>query len=255
VTLPSTPSLDLRGRRALVSGASRGIGRASAAALAAAGAEVVLAARHREQVETVAEELAAAGAKARALVLDVADVDLVQATLSKEPAFDILINSAGINRPAPFTKVSQEDFDAIFGINIRGAFFLAQTVAARMVSERVSGSIINMSSQMGHVGAANRTVYCASKHALEGLTRAMAAELGVYGIRVNSICPTFISTPMTDPFLEDAAFRSSVMSKIKLGRIGTVEDVMGAVVFLASDASALMTGSALMLDGGWTSTS
>jgi NAD(P)-dependent dehydrogenase (short-subunit alcohol dehydrogenase family) len=122
-------------------------------------------------------------------------------------------------------------------------------------AEERPGSIINISSQMGHVGAAKRAVYCATKHALEGMTKAMAAELGPHGIRVNTICPTFIETPMTRPFLQEETFRSWVLARIKLGRLGTPEDVMGAVVFLASDASALMTGSALMLDGGWTSTS
>jgi NAD(P)-dependent dehydrogenase (short-subunit alcohol dehydrogenase family) len=157
-----------------------------------------------------------------------------------------------MNRPQPFIEVSVENFDTIMGLNVRAAFFAAQAIARRMIAAQRPGSIINMSSQMGHVGAAGRSVYCASKWALEGLTKAMAIELAEHRIRVNTICPTFIETPMTRPFFADPVFRERVVSKIKLGRLGTVEDVMGAIVFLASDASALMTGSALVVDGGWT---
>jgi NAD(P)-dependent dehydrogenase (short-subunit alcohol dehydrogenase family) len=166
--------------------------------------------------------------------------------------FDIFVNNAGTNRPKGFDDVSVEDFDVVFGLNVRAAFFAAQAVVKRMLAAGRTGSIINVSSQMGHVGAAGRSIYCASKHAIEGLTKAMAVELGPHGIRVNTLCPTFIETPMTKPFLADPAFRDSVVSKIKLGRVGQVQDLTGAIVFLASDASALMTGSALLVDGGWT---
>jgi NAD(P)-dependent dehydrogenase (short-subunit alcohol dehydrogenase family) len=166
--------------------------------------------------------------------------------------FDIFVNNAGTNRPNPFTAVPVEDFDHVMSLNVRAAFFAAQAVARRMIATGVSGSIINVSSQMGHVGGANRSLYCASKWAMEGFSKAMAIELAPHGIRVNTLAPTFIETPMTKPFFENAAFRDSVLSKIKLGRLGTVEDLMGAVVFLASDASALMTGSSLVIDGGWT---
>ena len=164
----------------------------------------------------------------------------------------MFFNNAGMNRPQPFAEVSVANFDTIMGLNVRAAFFAAQAVARRLLSTQKPGSIINTSSQMGHVGAAGRSVYNASKFAVEGFTKAMAIELGPHRIRVNTICPTFIETPMTRPFLADAAFMQSVVQKIKIGRLGQVEDLMGAILFLASDASAMMTGSALMIDGGWT---
>ena len=252
VALPRTPSFRLDGRRALVTGAGRGIGLAAAAALAEAGAHVTLAARTRSEIEAAAAAIQADGGQAEALCLDVRDPDVVRDALADHDAFDILVNNTGTNRPAPFTEVSVDDFDMIIGLNLRAAFFVAQTVARRLVALRRPGSIIHVSSQMGHVGAAGRSVYCASKHALEGLTKVMAIDLAADGIRVNSIAPTYIETPLTQPFLEDAAFRQDVLRRIKLGRIGQVEDLMGAVVFLASDASKLMTGSSVVIDGGWT---
>ncbi len=252
--LPSAPGFSLHGRRALVTGAGRGLGVAIATALAGAGAEVVLAARSADEVEAVATAIRHAGGSASAIPLDVTDLAAAGAAVEAAEPYDILVNNAGTNRPGAFLETPVEDYDAVFSINVRAAFFLAQAVAKRLVAAGRPGSIINVSSQMGHVGAARRTIYCASKHAVEGMTKAMAAELGPHGIRVNSICPTFIETPLTRPYFEDAGFRDSVLGKIKLGRLGRPEDVMGAVVFLASDASALMTGSAVMLDGGWTST-
>lgn len=185
-------------------------------------------------------------------MLDVTDKAAVEVALGAGPAFDICVNNAGTNRPGLFAAVTADDFDAVFALNVRAAFFVAQAVTRRLLAEGRPGSIIHMSSQMGHVGAANRTVYCASKHAIEGLSKAMAVELGGSGIRVNTICPTFIETPLTAPYFADPAFKASVLSKIGLGRIGRIEDIMGAVVFLASDASALVTGAALKVDGGWT---
>ncbi len=252
---PRTPSLRLDGRRAIVTGAGRGIGLAAALALADAGAAVTLVSRTTAEIEAVKGEIRRRGGTAEAITLDVADQDRSAAVLGAAGPFDVLVNNAGINRPASFLDVSAGDYDAVFALNVRAAFFVAQAVARRMVEAGRAGSIINMSSQMGHVGGPDRTVYCATKHAIEGLTKAMAAELGLKGIRVNSLCPTFIETPMTAPFLADADFRAFALAKIKLGRLGRLEDVMGGVLFLASDASALMTGAALMLDGGWTSTS
>jgi NAD(P)-dependent dehydrogenase (short-subunit alcohol dehydrogenase family) len=250
--LPKTPSFRLDGKRALVTGAGRGLGLAFAAALAQAGAHVTLAARTAEEIEAAATAIRERGGLADALRLDVLDTDAARQALDRVDPFDIFVNNAGTNRPKPFVEVSAEDYDAVMGLNVRAAFFAAQAVAKKMIAAGRGGSIINVSSQMGHVGAPNRTIYCTSKHALEGLTKAMAVELAPHGIRVNSIGPTFIETPMTRPFFENQAFRESVLSKIKLGRLGKLEDVMGAVVFLASDASALMTGASLVVDGGWT---
>jgi NAD(P)-dependent dehydrogenase (short-subunit alcohol dehydrogenase family) len=250
--LPQQPSFRLDGKRALVTGAGRGIGLTAAAALAQAGADVTLVARSSDAISSAAECINASGYTARPLALDVTNIDTVRSALSECEPFDILVNNAGTNRPAAFVDVSADDFDAVMGLNLRSAFFVAQSVALRMIATARHGSIINMSSQMGHVGAARRTVYCASKHAIEGLTKAMSIELGPLGIRVNTIAPTFIETPMTRPFLENKEFRQEVLSKIKLGRIGQVEDLSGAIVFLASDASALMTGTSLLVDGGWT---
>jgi NAD(P)-dependent dehydrogenase (short-subunit alcohol dehydrogenase family) len=246
------PSFRLDGKRALVTGAGRGIGLAAAQALAEAGAEVTLAARSLGEIEAGALGIREAGGQASALAVDVTDIPGFAAAIQAAEPFDVFVNNAGTNRPKPFADVSVEDFDAVFGLNVRAAFFAAQAVVRRLLDAGRTGSIINMSSQMGHVGAASRSIYCASKHALEGLTKAMAVELGPRGIRVNTLCPTFIETPMTKPFLADPAFRDSVVSKIKLGRVGQVQDLTGAIVFLASDASAMMTGSALLVDGGWT---
>jgi NAD(P)-dependent dehydrogenase (short-subunit alcohol dehydrogenase family) len=250
--LPRTPSFRLDGRRALVSGAGRGIGLAAAAALADAGAHVTLLARSAGEIEAAAAAIRARGGAADALALDVLDVAATARAITAASPFDVLVNNAGTNRPKPITEVTEDDYDAVLDLNLRAAFFLAQAVARRLMAAQRPGSIINVSSQMGHVGAANRSIYCASKWALEGLTKAMAVELAPHGIRVNTLGPTFIETPLTRPFFEDAAFKASVLTKIKLGRIGQVEDLMGAILFLAGDASALMTGAALVVDGGWT---
>jgi NAD(P)-dependent dehydrogenase (short-subunit alcohol dehydrogenase family) len=250
--LPKSPSFRLDGKRALVTGAGRGIGLAAAAALAEAGARVTLAARSHGEIEAAATAIRARGQAADALVLDVTDLAAVQAAVARAAPFEILVNNAGTNRPAPFTEVTVEDFDAVFALNVRSAFFMAQAVARALVAAGRPGSIINISSQMGHVGGARRTVYCASKHAMEGFTKAMAIELAPHKIRVNTLGPTFVETPLTRPFFENEKFRNDVLARIKLGRLGQVEDLTGAVVFLASDASALMTGAALVVDGGWT---
>lgn len=252
VDLTKTPSSRLDGRRALVTGAGRGIGLTSASALADAGAHVTLAARTTKEIEEAAEAIRARGQQADALTLDVTDIEAVRKALGQRAPYQILVNNAGMNRPAMLPDVTVEDFDAIFSLNVRAAFFMAQTVALRLLDAKLPGSIINISSQMGYVGAARRTVYCASKHAMEGFTKAMAIELAPHNIRVNTLGPTFLETPMTRPFFENKAFRDEVLGKIKLGRLGQLEELCGAIVFLASDASSLMTGSALKLDGGWT---
>jgi NAD(P)-dependent dehydrogenase (short-subunit alcohol dehydrogenase family) len=252
ISLHSAPSFRLDGKRALVSGAGRGIGLAAASALADAGAHVTLAARTAAEIEEATAAIRARGQQADALVLDVSDLPAMQAAIAKSEPFNILVNNAGTNRPKPMIDVTIEDFDAIMDLNVRAAYFVAQAVARRLLEARRPGSIINISSQMGHVGAARRTVYCASKHAMEGFTKAMAIELAPHDIRVNTIGPTFIDTPLTKPFFENAAFRNEVLSKIKLGRIGQMDELTGAIVYLASDASRLMTGAAMVIDGGWT---
>ena len=250
--LHSAPSFRLDGKRALVTGAGRGIGLAAASALADAGAHVTLVARTATEIEEATQAIRARGQQAERLVLDVTDVGVMQKAIAAARPFNILVNNAGTNRPKLMMDVTIEDFDAIMGLNVRAAYFVAQAVARRLVEAKQSGSIVNISSQMGHVGGSKRTVYCASKHAMEGFTKAMAIELAPHDIRVNSLGPTFIETPLTKPFFENEAFRREVLSKIKLGRIGQMDELTGAIVFLASDASRLMTGSALVVDGGWT---
>jgi NAD(P)-dependent dehydrogenase (short-subunit alcohol dehydrogenase family) len=250
--VPATPSFRLDGRRALVTGAGRGLGFAMAAALAEAGAEVALLARGADEVEAAARALRELGRAARAWALDVSDRPAFRAMLDEAGTPHVFVNNAGTNRPADFLDVSEADYDAVTDLNVRAAFFCAQEVAARMVATGVRGSIVNVSSQMGLVGGPRRTVYCASKHAVEGFTKAMALELAPHGIRVNSLCPTFVLTDMTRATFADPAMRRMIEDKIALGRVGQPEDMMGPVVFLASDASALMTGSALVVDGGWT---
>jgi NAD(P)-dependent dehydrogenase (short-subunit alcohol dehydrogenase family) len=241
----------LDGKRALVTGAGRGIGRAVAFGLAEFGAQVTLCARTATEIEQAAEEIRTAGGRAEAFVQDMTDVEGFARTIATQPAFDILVNNAGTNRPKPFADVTIEDYRAVMDLNLKAVIFVTQAITRRMAECGTKGSVINMSSQMGHVGAANRTLYCASKWALEGFTRALAVELGPLGIRVNTICPTFIETAMTANMFADDGFRSWVVERIALGRLGRLDEIMGAVVFLAGDASSLMTGSALMLDGGW----
>ncbi|GGE44275.1 SDR family NAD(P)-dependent oxidoreductase [Actibacterium pelagium] len=252
MTLPQTPSFRLDGKRALVAGASSGIGLACAVALAEAGAHVVLAARSADKLAKLVDELTAKGMSAEALALDVSDIAATQAAVAANGPFDVLVNSAGLARHTPAEETSEEDFDAVAGLNIKGAYFLTQAVAKGLIEAGKPGSLINISSQMAKVGGLDRAVYSATKHAVEGFTKSMAIEWGKKGIRVNTICPTFIVTPLTKQTFDRPERRAWVEEKIKLGRIGEVEDIMGGVVYLASDASALVTGTALMIDGGWT---
>ena len=251
-TLPHTPSLRLVGKRALVTGATSGIGEGCAVALAEAGAEVYLAARNAKRVAESFRLFKAEGWKAQALPLDVSDIDAAATEVVAHGPFDILVNSAGLARHAPALETTVADFEAVMDINLKGAYFLVQAVAKGLVAAGRPGSLINISSQMGHVGGIDRAVYGASKHAVEGLTKSMAIEFGPHGIRVNTICPTFIRTPLTAATFDNPERVRWIEEKIKLRRVGEVEDVMGAVVFLASDASALVTGTALLIDGGWT---
>jgi NAD(P)-dependent dehydrogenase (short-subunit alcohol dehydrogenase family) len=249
--LPRTPAFRLDGKRALVTGASSGIGFGAAAALAQAGAELVLVARRAGPLESACEAIRAAGGTVVARPLDITDLKATAKAVAEAGPFDVLLNSAGLARHAPAIDTRPEDYDATMELNLRAAYFLTREVARGLIAARRPGSLINVSSQMGHVGGPDRAVYCASKHALEGMTKAMAIEWGAHGIRVNTLCPTFVRTPLAEASLADPERRAWILSKVKLGRIGTVEDLMGPVVFLASDASALVTGTHLLVDGGW----
>lgn len=252
MSLPRTPSFRLDGRRALVTGASSGIGLACAVALAEAGAHVVLAARSLDRLADLASQMGAQGMAAQALQLDVADIAATEQVVSDQAPFDILVNSAGLARHGPALETVEADFDAAAGLNVKGAYFLTRAVAARLIRAGRPGSLINISSQMAHVGGIDRAVYCATKHAVEGFTKAMAIEWGKHGIRVNTVCPTFIRTALTESTFANPERRRWIEDKIKLGRVGEVEDLMGPIVFLASDAAAMITGTSLMVDGGWT---
>lgn len=240
---------DLHGKRALVAGASRGIGRACALALAAAGADVVALARDERALGQLAEE--ARGA-VEPVVCDALDDAALRAALDGVGACDVLVNAVGGNDPTPFTEVTPEQFDGMMALNVRTAFFLLRHAAARLLAASRPGSLITISSQMGHVGAPLRTVYCAAKHAVEGLTKAAAVELAPHAIRVNTIAPTFIETDMTRAMLADPSFAADVLARIPLGRLAQPQDVAEAAVFLASDASRMVTGASLLVDGGWT---
>lgn len=245
MTLPRAPSFRLDGRRALVTGASSGIGRACAVALADAGAHVTCVARSEAPLTELAARIGG-----RALTCDIADIE-AQAELFDAP-YEIVLNAAGLARHGPALDTLAGDFDAVMAVNLRAAYFLSCRAARAMIGAGMRGSIIHVSSQMGHVGGPERAVYCASKHALEGMVKAMALEWGGHGIRVNTLCPTFIRTPLAEQTLADPARRDWVMRNIALGRLGEVEDLMGAAVYLASDAAAMVTGTALKVDGGWT---
>ena len=250
--LPQTPSFRVDGTRAVVTGGSRGIGLGAAVALADAGAFVLIASRSSADLAMVTASIRVHGGECEAVELDVTDVDRVTAVIDEQDPFDILVNNAGLNRPGPMQNMTPDDFDAVMNINVRAAYFVTKAVVKKMLVKGQGGSIITTPSQMGRVGGIDRTIYCASKHAVEGMTCALAIELGEHNIRVNTICPTFISTPLTKQTLDDPDLLAWIHSKIKLGRIGEIEDIMGAVVFLASSVSAMITGSSLMIDGGWT---
>lgn len=239
-----------------MTGAGRGIGRACAVALAQAGAEVWLVARTREEIAQAAEEIRAAGGAAHAAPCDVTDAKAFNAVVASLKTLDIFVNNAGTNIPEPFVEVSEAHLDRLLGLNVRAAFLAAQAAARKMLEapDRKSrgGAILHMSSQMGHVGAPGRSVYCLTKHALEGLTKASALELAAHGIRVVSIAPTFVDTPMTRPMFARPEFAQWVHARIPAGRLATPEDVAAAVVFAASPAAGLLTGTSLVLDGGWT---
>ena len=246
------PNFNLDGKRALITGGSRGLGLYAAKALAQAGAHITLVARSKESLEFAQDELKQGGYDCEILQLDVTDSAAVDSSLAKNQPYQILVNNAGMNIPKNLVDLKNEDIDAVLNLNVKAVFYITRKVTQQLLDAKLSGSVINISSQMGVVGSPRRTLYCASKHAIEGMTKALAWELGLENIRVNTICPTFIHTDMTADMFADPEFHDWVIKKIALGRIGQPEEIMGAVVFLASPASSLVTGSALMLDGGWT---
>jgi NAD(P)-dependent dehydrogenase (short-subunit alcohol dehydrogenase family) len=249
-------TMRLDGRVALVAGAGRGIGAAAARGLAEAGAELVLVSRTEAEIAAVAHQIEQAGGRARALTCDVCDSGALRTMIDGLDRLDILINNAGGNFPEPFVEVSEDHLDRLLDLNVRAAFLTAQAAVRKMLAapdrDTSGGAVVNISSQMGHVGAPNRTVYCMTKHALEGLTKAMAVELAPRNIRVNAIGPTFIDTPLTEPFFRNPQFREWALNRIPLGRIGRIDEVVGAIVFLSSPAASLITGASLVVDGGWT---
>lgn len=250
MSLPKTPSFDLTGKRALVTGASSGIGLGCAAALAQAGAHVVLAARRVDALEEVVTAIEAEGFSAEAMPFDQSDIAAIGASFD-EP-YDIVLNSAGLARHGPAVEATPEDFDAVYGINLKGAYFLSARAAEALMKAGKPGSIIHISSQMGHVGGIDRSMYCATKHGVEGMVKGMAIEWGKSGVRINTICPTFVRTAFTEASFKDPVRYAWIMDKIKLPRVAEVEDIMGAALFLASDASAMVTGTSMLIDGGWT---
>ena len=235
----------------VVTGASRGLGRGCAQVFAAEGAEVVLLARGSTDLDEAVESIRRQGGVARSVPCDVTQPDQVQGVFASLERCDVLINNAGGNRPQPFLEVDLATLDTYLSLNVRAMFVAAQAAARRMVAAR-AGVIINMSSQMGHVGGPDRTVYCMTKHAVEGLTKAMALDLASYGIRVNAVAPTYVETPMTRPFFAEGPFQQDVLRRIPLGRLGTIAEVAAAVMFLASPGASLITGTSLLVDGGYT---
>ena len=247
ITSPFSSDL-LTSKTALITGAGKGIGRACALSLAACGASVVAVARTKSDLDTLQEE---AGKLITPCQADASSPDFMDKIDSLEK-LDILVNNLGTNIPQPFIEVDADSFEKMLDLNIRTIFRITQFAVRKMLSSNSQGSIVNITSQMGHIGAPCRTVYCTTKHAIEGLTKALALELAPKGIRVNSVAPTFIETPMTAPMFKDESFKQSVLDKIPLGRMGNVQDVSNAIVYLASEAADLVTGTSLKVDGGWT---
>jgi NAD(P)-dependent dehydrogenase (short-subunit alcohol dehydrogenase family) len=250
------PSFRLDGKVALITGAGRGLGAAIAQAYAAAGAEVILLGRTQSYLDELSGRIAQSNGKSRVITCDVTDDAKLREAIGALASLDILVNNAGTNFPEPFVDVSDEHLDTMLGLNIRACFVAAQAAVRKMLEDNErpdrGGCVIHMSSQMGHVGSPNRTVYCMTKHALEGLTKAMAVELAPQNIRVNSIGPTFTDTPLVRRVVDTPEKRDFIMSRIPMGKLATLGDIAAAAVYLGSPAAAMVTGTHLIVDGGWT---
>ena len=249
---PKIPTFKLNNKRALITGAGRGIGLGASLALAQAGSEIMMVSRTEKELKKINNFLNNEGYSSSYNVLDVTELQETKRFIRDQEPFDILVNNAGTNIPSSLINTEIKDVEHVISLNLKSVINLTKYVVKKMVKKKISGSIINISSIMGHVGSPNRTTYCSTKFAIEGFTKALSLELAQKKIRVNSICPTYIQTPMTKPFLKDKKFKEYVLSMIPLGRLGKIEDIMGPLVFLASDASSLMTGTSLLIDGGWT---
>ena len=247
---------EVKNKTALVTGAGKGIGKASAIALAEAGADLIILSRTLTDLNKVEKQINKLKRKCTVFECDVSNVEEVKSVFKQINSLDILINNAGTNRPDHFTKIKKEDMDYVVDLNIKAAFHVAQMAAKVMLKSKnrksIGGSIINISSQLGKVGAPKRSIYNMTKFGIEGLTRGMALDLAKDNIRVNTVCPTFVETPMVKKFFKDKKFKTEMINNIPLGRLATESDIATAVVYLASNASSMITGSSLMIDGGWT---
>ncbi|MFK3974240.1 SDR family NAD(P)-dependent oxidoreductase [Pseudomonas sp. NPDC087358] len=248
------PSFRLDGKVALITGAGTGIGAGVALAFSAAGADLILLARTQGNLDQVAEVIRSRGARVSTLVCDVTDSAAIRALISDIPKLDILVNNAGTNFPEPMLEVTDEHLDTMLDLNVRACFVTAQAAVQKMLNNTGAdpGVIINVSSQMGHVGSPNRTVYCMTKHAIEGLSKAMAVEFAERGIRVNTLCPTFVDTPMVRKIVDTPEKEAFLVSKIPMGHMAKMEDVVGAALYLAGPSARMVTGTSLKVDGGWT---
>ena len=247
---------NLKNKVALVSGAGKGLGKACALALAEAGANLIIISRTKKDLEQVAKEAKKFKSKCKIYVCDITNYNDLKTIINKQPKIDILVNNAGTNIPEHFTKVKTKNMEHLVKINTIAAFNLAQLCSLKMIKsknrKKIGGAIVNMSSQMGHVGGRIRSVYNMNKFGMEGLTKGMAIDLAKYNIRVNSVAPTFVVTPMTKNFLRNKKFKRDTLNSIPLGRFAEMSEIASAVVFLASDAASMITGTSLLVDGGWT---
>ena len=247
---------NLKNKFALVTGAGKGLGKACALALAEAGTNLILISRTKKDLDDVSKKAKKYKVKCKSYVCDITNYEELKEVVNKQNKIDVLINNAGTNIPEHFLKVKTENMEHLVKINSIAAFNVAQLVSLKMLKtknrKKIGGSIVNMSSQMGHVSGPKRSVYSMTKFGLEGLTKGMALELAPFNIRVNTICPTFVVTPMTKKFLKDKKFKKNMLSNIALGRFAEMTEIASAVVFMASDASSMITGTSLLVDGGWT---